>query len=468
MDNGDERTGYRLPGVRTTYADNSFDVDYDIPLALYDCRLDDGVTPHKDAHNGNGETHPEWWGKSYFRHFPNHGFVGDVFTVNGTAYPVMEVKRRKYRLRFLDCSISRIYNLQLMTGHPKAARDLGYTGDELQGQYRLPDGEQCMKWVQIANEGGLLPKAIIRDSFELWPAKRREFVVDFSRYQDGTPTKKGDEIYLVDTMKMTTGRMWDPADPAYKVPMMKIVIGDTAPDYSLPGIDVLKPSDVAKISLREVPDMVPGAVAAIKDNSIPTFELQRGSSNADPETEWLINGQQFEPDKPLIGVPKDSARRVADPQRRRRLGPPVPPPHGGAPGGGPQRQAGAGRAPPGRHGQGGRHRARPERGGRDLPPVPDLHRPVRGPLPQPGPRGPQHDVRLGDPAQDLRSRTGSAARPPSAQCRAMEPPSLSGRGGGSPITGPEAGGAAKPAGLGRFRHAEAAASRRPVPRAAIE
>ena len=83
------------------------------------------MTPHKDAHNGHGETHPEWWGKTYFRHFPNHGFVGDIFTVNGTAYPVMEVKRRKYRLRFLDCSISRIYNLQLMTGHPKAARDLG-------------------------------------------------------------------------------------------------------------------------------------------------------------------------------------------------------------------------------------------------------------------------------------------------------------------------------------------------------
>jgi FtsP/CotA-like multicopper oxidase with cupredoxin domain len=307
MDNGDERTGYRLPGARTDYADGSFDVDYDIPMALYDCRMDDGVTPHKDAHNGHGETHPEWWGKTYFRHFPNHGFVGDVFTVNGTAYPVLEVKRRKYRLRFLDASISRIYNLQLMTGHPKAARDLGYTGDELQGQYRLPDGQQCMKWVQIANEGGLLPQAIIRDSFELWPAKRREFVVDFSRYQDGTPTKPGDEIYLVDTMKMTTGRMWDQSDPAYKVPLMKIVIGDVAPDYSLPGVDVLKPGDMAKIQLREVPDMVPGAVAAIKDKSIPTFELQRGSSNADPETEWLINGQQFEPDKPLIGVPKDSA-----------------------------------------------------------------------------------------------------------------------------------------------------------------
>jgi FtsP/CotA-like multicopper oxidase with cupredoxin domain len=297
IDNGDERRGLRLPGVRKDYGDGTFDVDYDIPLALYDCRLDDGVTPHKDAHNGNGETHPEWWGKTYFRHFPNHGFVGDVFTVNGTAYPVLEVKRRKYRLRFLDASISRIYEFKLMTGHPKAAKDLGYQGDELQGQYRLPDGQQCMKFVQIANEGGLLPNPIVRDSFELWPAKRREVVVDFTKYMDGSPTKKGDVLYLVDVMKMTTGRMWDSQDPNYKVPVMKIVIGDDppVPDYSQ-----------IPYKLRDVPDLVPGAVAAIKDKNIPTFELQRGSVNNDPETEWLINGLAFDPGKPLISPLKDS------------------------------------------------------------------------------------------------------------------------------------------------------------------
>lgn len=32
---------------------------------------------------------------AFFRHFANHSFVGDIFTVNGTAYP-----RRKYRFRF--------------------------------------------------------------------------------------------------------------------------------------------------------------------------------------------------------------------------------------------------------------------------------------------------------------------------------------------------------------------------------
>jgi len=301
IDNGDETdpNGLRLPGRRTNNEDGSFDVDYDIPMALFDARLDDGVTPHKDAHTGHGETHPEWWGKTYFRHFPNHGFVGDIFTVNGTAYPVLEVKRRKYRLRFLDASISRIYDLQLMHSSkgPQAARDLGYIGDDLQGQYRLTDATQCMKWVQIANEGGLLPKPIVRDNFELWPAKRREFIVDFTKYMDGTPTKPGDVIYLVNTMKMTTGRMWDSKDPSYKVPLVKIVIGDlpAEPDMS-----------VIPYKMRDVPDLVPGAVAAIKDKSIPTFELQRGSSNADPETEWLINGQQFEADKPLISVKENS------------------------------------------------------------------------------------------------------------------------------------------------------------------
>jgi FtsP/CotA-like multicopper oxidase with cupredoxin domain len=154
-----------------------------------------------------------------------------------------------------------------------------------------------MKWVQIANEGGLLPKPIVRDNFELWPAKRREFIVDFTKYMDGTPTKPGDVIYLVNTMKMTTGRMWDAKDPSYKVPLVKIVIGDlpAEPDMS-----------VIPYKMRDVPDLVPGAVAAIKDKSIPTFELQRGSSNADPETEWLINGQQFEADKPLISVKENS------------------------------------------------------------------------------------------------------------------------------------------------------------------
>jgi FtsP/CotA-like multicopper oxidase with cupredoxin domain len=100
--------------------------------------------------------------------------VGDIFTVNGKAYPTLTVKRRKYRLRFLDASVSRCYEFVLMksAGGPVAAKDLGYSGPELQGQYRIQDGVQCMKFTQIASDGGLLQNTIVRDSFELWPAKR--------------------------------------------------------------------------------------------------------------------------------------------------------------------------------------------------------------------------------------------------------------------------------------------------------
>src|SRR5262249_21875981 len=163
----------------------------------------------------------------------------------------------------LDASISRIYDLKLMHSSrgPKAARDLGYSGDELQGQYRLPDGQQCMKWVQVANDGGLLPKPIVRDSFELWPAKRREFVVDFTKYMDGTPTRTGDEIYLVNTMKMTTGRMWDSNDPNYKVPMIKIVIGDEPPEPDM---------SIIPAKLRDMPPIaIPDAISHVKDKSVP-------------------------------------------------------------------------------------------------------------------------------------------------------------------------------------------------------
>ena len=187
------------------------------------------------------DPHPEWWGKTFFKHFPNHGFVGDIFTVNGTAYPVLEVKRRKYRFRFLDASIARIYEFKLMRSAkgPKAAVDLGYTGDELQGQYRIPDGQQCMQFTQIASDGGLLPRPVVRDSFELWPAKRRE--VDRRLHQvPGRHAHHEGRRHLPRQHREDAGRPHvveqrraSHADPTYKVPMLKIVIGDDAPDDSV-------------------------------------------------------------------------------------------------------------------------------------------------------------------------------------------------------------------------------------------
>jgi FtsP/CotA-like multicopper oxidase with cupredoxin domain len=298
LDPGDETRGLRLPGVRRDNLDGTFAVDYDIPLAIYDCALDDGVTPHQDFHNGCGETHPEQWGKTFFRHLPNHGFVGDIFTVNGVAYPVLHVKRRKYRFRFLDASISRVYEFMLMssTGGPQAAPGS-------QGQYQLPDGQQSMQFTQIASEGGLLPCPVVRNSFTVWPSKRREFIVDFTRFMDGSPCTKGDCIYLVNIAKMSDGRKPDSTDPNFKVPVLKIVIDGDAPDQSL-----IPPR------LRELPDI---------NLNVPhrTFDLQRGGVPGDArrelelvgpnavalaeEFEWLVNDRPFNACMPLAFPRKD-------------------------------------------------------------------------------------------------------------------------------------------------------------------
>jgi FtsP/CotA-like multicopper oxidase with cupredoxin domain len=296
LDSGDETKGLRLPGVRTDRADGSFNVDYDLPIVLGDFRFDDGAVPHQDFHNGCGESHPEWWGQTYFRHFPNHGFVGDVHTVNGKASPVLEVKRRKYRLRFLTAAISRQFEISFMSSAlgPKAAIDLGYKDTALQGQYRLTDGQQCLQMMQIASGGGLLPNAILRDNFENWPAMRHEVVIDFTKTMDGKPTKKGDVIWMVNTAKMPDGRQITnsirnrSADPRYVIPLLKIVIGDDAPDASV------MPANGAPLRAQ--------APAPANLASLPTrrFDLQRGGFGG--EIQWLINGHPFDLNAPLAIV----------------------------------------------------------------------------------------------------------------------------------------------------------------------
>lgn len=320
LDPGDETSGLHLPGRKVANSDGTFDVKYDIPMALYDCALDDGVTEHRDEHTPLekcGQPHAEWWGQLFHKHYPNHGFVGDIFTVNGAAFPTLHVYRRKYRLRFLGASLARIYEMQLMTSTSgpvpanKAAGGINNFGQILQGQWQLPDGQQCMKWTQIASEGGLLPAPIVRDSFQIWPAKRREFIVDFTKYKDGTPTTPGDVIYLVNTLVMANGRkpsftnttvddagntVPDPNfNPLYRVPMIKIIIGGAPPE---PDVSVIPKT------LRPMP--------AIPTNlkGLPTrnFTLQR--SGLLGETEWVINGMQFDPLSPLAVTRRSGAGEV--------------------------------------------------------------------------------------------------------------------------------------------------------------
>jgi FtsP/CotA-like multicopper oxidase with cupredoxin domain len=330
LDPGDERLGLRLPGVPTDpNGPDGGRTEYDLPFVFYDFRADDGVTGHRDAHNGCGETHPEWWGMHYFRHYPNHGFVGDVFTTNCVAYPVLHVKRRKYRTRFLGASISRIYELSWQTDGKVVPAGLTPDGEaeflrqcpdgdasnfdfnsvswdsnpnKRQGQWRYRDGSQCFRPVQIAAEGGLLPYSIVRDKWEIWPAKRRELIVDFSVTSDGQPTYDGQVFYLVNTYQMVNGRKRTEAmithdenglllpapipnpdfEPGFCVPMVKVIVD---------GNDRPEDNSVIPTSLRPNP-----VIDTRKLKTLPTrtFTLMR-SGQMGGETEWLINNLQFEP-----------------------------------------------------------------------------------------------------------------------------------------------------------------------------
>jgi spore coat protein A, manganese oxidase len=84
---------------------------------------------------------------------PADGILGESVLVNGAYMPHHPVSPRRYRLRLLNVSSFRSYNLHLSSGAPM---------------------------IQIATESGLMPKPIRRREILLGPAERVEVIVDFS------------------------------------------------------------------------------------------------------------------------------------------------------------------------------------------------------------------------------------------------------------------------------------------------
>ncbi|MEV0051750.1 multicopper oxidase family protein [Saccharopolyspora shandongensis] len=91
------------------------------------------------------------------------GVLGDVILVNGVPWPVHEVSATRHRLRLLNASNARRYELAL---DPPP-----------------PDGPA---FVQIGSDGGLLESPREHDSITLASAERVDAIVDFGRYPVGT------------------------------------------------------------------------------------------------------------------------------------------------------------------------------------------------------------------------------------------------------------------------------------------
>jgi spore coat protein A len=86
---------------------------------------------------------------------PADGIFGESVLVNGVYMPHHHVSPRRYRLRVLNASAFRSYNLRLSNGAPM---------------------------VQIATESGLMPAPVRRREILIGPAERVEVIVDFSAF----------------------------------------------------------------------------------------------------------------------------------------------------------------------------------------------------------------------------------------------------------------------------------------------
>lgn len=100
---------------------------------------------------------------------PIPGFIGNTIVVNGKVWPYLKVEPRKYRLRFLNASNERNYNLS-------------FSNDA--------------SFYQIGTHGGFITETNEIKSFKIFPAERMDTIVDFSNYKGQTIilTNTGDDL----------------------------------------------------------------------------------------------------------------------------------------------------------------------------------------------------------------------------------------------------------------------------------
>ncbi|MBT1070955.1 multicopper oxidase family protein [Pelotalea chapellei] len=145
---------------------------YEIPLVIQDKSFNQDGSLHYDANpllKPDGTPYLDAAGNPV--NSSNPEFFGNVITVNGKAWPLLNVEPRKYRFRVLNGSDSRFYNMWLERSDGGA----------------IPAGAIT----QIGNDGGLMPDSVpVGDSADngllLALAERADLIIDFSKFPAGT------------------------------------------------------------------------------------------------------------------------------------------------------------------------------------------------------------------------------------------------------------------------------------------
>lgn len=221
LDTDDETTGLRLPSG-----------EFDIPMVFADKVFDPRT------------------GQLFFDLFNLDGILGDKDTVNGSIQPFLEVKRRKYRFRFLVGGPSRVYEFFMSNGQ---------------------------SFIQLSSDGNLLPRPLFRRSMRLQVAERVDVIVDFSK------AGIGEKIHLQNRLEQTDGR----------APTGKIIAPTNLVEFRVTG-DARDDSRVP-VTLLDLPDRnVP-----IAKNRTWKFDRSGGA--------WSVNGRFFDPDEYSAVIQRNAA-----------------------------------------------------------------------------------------------------------------------------------------------------------------
>lgn len=172
---------------------------------------------------------------------PHHqGVEGDVILVNGAPWPRLEVAAARYRLRILNASNARRYDLWLDPPPPTGAA-----------------------FTQIGSDVGLLARPAPRDRIVLAGGERTDVVVDFGAYPVGTQ--------VVLRNRLGTGATAD----VLRFDVTRRARDDSAVPDRLADLETLQPGQAVRRRKFDFRLSGPGEHGA----------------------KWLVNGHPFDPDR---------------------------------------------------------------------------------------------------------------------------------------------------------------------------
>jgi FtsP/CotA-like multicopper oxidase with cupredoxin domain len=174
------------------------------------------------------------------------GVLGDAVLVNGAPWPVHEVDAARYRLRILNASNARYYELEAV--------------DE--------DG-RALDLVQVGADQGLLAEPVVHRRLPIAPAERYDVVVDFA----GVPV--GGLVKLVN--RLGSGRTRD---------VMAFRVARRAADDSR----------VPRVLSDDLPTWRRSEAVRTRDFAFRTGRMNGGHG-------WLIDGLPFDPARSDVTVP---------------------------------------------------------------------------------------------------------------------------------------------------------------------